>query len=186
MKFPIHRVDQQNALETVIFMVGRCVSTTPIETERTGEKRPLRKISRNVLCLILGFRVSTSAAQNAWHQLKGRKVTIMAEYIKREDAIKSFLDADTDIMADYGPDYGIECGFSRDRVKEILGSLLAADVAEVRHGRWIEYPRAHYFKCSGCKYTVPYRKAIFVNGNREYNYCPHCGALMKEDEHEAG
>lgn len=61
----------------------------------------------------------------------------------------------------------------------------AADVAEVRHGKWVEYPRAHYFKCSECKYTVPYRKAIFVNGNREYDYCPSCGARMdKEDEHE--
>lgn len=183
MKFPIHRVDQQNALETVIFMVGRCVSTTPIETERTGEKRPLRKISRNVLCLILGFRVSTSAAQNAWHLLKGRKVTIMAEYIKREDAIKSFLDADTDIMADYGPDYGIECGFSRDRVKEILDSLLAADVSEVRHGRWIlirMQAASAIFKCSECG-----REEIFDAYHRLENtpYC-HCGALMREAEHD--
>lgn len=177
MKSPIHRVDQQNALETVIFMVGRCVSTTPIETERTGEKRPLRKISRNVLCLILGFRVSTSAAQNAWHQLKGRKVTIMAEYIKREDAIKSFLDADTDIMADYGPDYGIECGFSRDRVKEILDSLLAADVAEVRHGHWVFEPGKIPY-CSECK-------KYSDDGDKGATICPWCGARMdKEDENE--
>ena len=67
-----------------------------------------------------------------------------------------------------------------------LNSIPTADVAEVKHGRWIEYPRAHYFKCSECKYTVPYRKAVLVNGSREYNYCPNCGALMKEDEHEAG
>lgn len=46
------------------------------------------------------------------------------------------------------------------QIKSILFSLKAADVAEVRHGRWIEYPRAHYFKCSECKYTVPYRKAV--------------------------
>ena len=66
-----------------------------------------------------------------------------------------------------------------------LNSIPTADVAEVKHGRWIEYPRDHYFKCSECKYTVPYRKAVLVNGSREYNYCPNCGALMKEDEHEA-
>ena len=67
-----------------------------------------------------------------------------------------------------------------------LNSIPTADVAEVKHGRWIEYPRAHYFKCSECKYTVPYRKAVLVNGSREYNYCPNCGARMdKEDEHEA-
>ena len=71
------------------------------------------------------------------------------------------------------------------QIKSILFGLKAADVAEVRHGKWVEYPRAHYFKCSECKYTVPYRKAIFVNGNREYDYCPSCCARMvKEDEHE--
>ena len=59
-----------------------------------------------------------------------------------------------------------------------LNSIPTADVAEVKHGRWIEYPRAHYFKCSECKYTVPYRKAVLVNGSREYNYCPNCGAKM--------
>ena len=37
---------------------------------------------------------------------------------------------------------------------------------------------AHYFKCSNCKYTVPYRKAVLISGKREYNYCPHCGARM--------
>ena len=47
-----------------------------------------------------------------------------------------------------------------------------------KHGQWIEYSRAHYFKCSECKYTVPYRKAALHDGYREYNYCPHCGARM--------
>lgn len=52
------------------------------------------------------------------------------------------------------------------------------DAVRVVHGKWVEYPRAHYFKCSNCKYTVPYRKANLFNGKREYNYCPHCGAKM--------
>ena len=70
------------------------------------------------------------------------------------------------------------------RCRDALSAVPAADVAEVRHGKWVEYPRAHYFKCSECKYTVPYRKAIFVNGNREYDYCPSCGARMdKEDNY---
>lgn len=38
------------------------------------------------------------------------------------------------------------------------------------------------YKCSMCKYTVPYRKAVFINGKREYNYCPHCGAKMDLDK----
>lgn len=72
---------------------------------------------------------------------------------------------------------------SKEDTMHCIDNIPAANVAEVRHGRWVEYPRAHYFKCSECKYTVPYRKAIFVNGNREYDYCPSCGARMgKEDE----
>lgn len=52
------------------------------------------------------------------------------------------------------------------------------DAVCVVHGKWVEYPRAHYFKGSNCKYTVPHRKANLFNGKREYNYCPHCGAKM--------
>lgn len=105
----------------------------------------------------------------------------MKEYIERAEALdicqKEYEDRLR--MADY-------CG---DTVAWNIGGAIkgipAADVAPVRHGKWVEYPRAHYFKCSECKYTVPYRKAIFVNGNREYDYCPSCGARMdKEDEHE--
>lgn len=60
-----------------------------------------------------------------------------------------------------------------------------ADVAPVVHGRWIKYPRAHYFKCSECKYTVPYKKAMLVNKTRQYNYCPHCGAKMNGGDSDA-
>ena len=57
-------------------------------------------------------------------------------------------------------------------------SAPTVDAVPVVHGRWVEYPRPHYFKCSECKYTVPYRKAMWCNGKREYNYCPNCGAKM--------
>ena len=68
-------------------------------------------------------------------------------------------------------------GGSEGKMSEIRG-VPAADVAPVVHGRWVEYPRAHYFKCSECRYTVPYRKAVSINGRREYSYCPNCGARM--------
>lgn len=58
-----------------------------------------------------------------------------------------------------------------------------ADVQEIKHGNWILFPNAHYFKCDKCRYTVPYKKAhIHLNGEREYNFCPHCGAKMDEEE----
>lgn len=37
---------------------------------------------------------------------------------------------------------------------------------------WVEYPRAHYYKCSICKYTIPYKKAT------EYKFCPSCGRVI--------
>ena len=49
-------------------------------------------------------------------------------------------------------------------VDELIGIVQrfpAADVAPVVHGRWIEYPVVHYFKCSNCKYTVPYKKQLY-------------------------
>lgn len=65
--------------------------------------------------------------------------------------------------------------------KSVVESVLAADVAPVVRGKWVEYPRAHYFKCSNCKCTVPYKKAKLINGKREYNCCPNCGARMDMD-----
>lgn len=105
----------------------------------------------------------------------------MKEYIERAVAVKKFENYRRDCEEENDER---AAQIFEDCISELM-AIPAADVAEVRHGRWVEYPRAHYFKCSECKYTVPYRKAIFVNGNREYDYCPSCGARMdKEDEHE--
>ena len=61
----------------------------------------------------------------------------------------------------------------------------AVDVALVMHGHWVEYPQAHYFKCSECKCTVPYKKAMAIGGKQKYKYCPNCGAKMdKQNEPE--
>ena len=70
---------------------------------------------------------------------------------------------------------------TEDVVDEI-NAMPTVDIKPVKHGYWVEYSRPHYFKCSECKYIVPYRKAVSVNGEREYNYCPHCGAIMDLEE----
>ena len=55
----------------------------------------------------------------------------------------------------------------------------AADVAEVRHGRWKNGGNGLYDTCTACGEEI--YLAIPMN------YCPLCGARMdKEDEHEAG
>ena len=84
----------------------------------------------------------------------------MAEYIKREDALGCVL--------------GV---FDRQRIKE----LPAADVEEVKHGKWVEVYReniwgdsVHVLECSACgKYTVGTRGIMTKS-----NYCPNCGAKM--------
>lgn len=93
----------------------------------------------------------------------------MSEYIKREDVENMLVDAD--LIFD-----GEHLGYCTEYVS--IDKIPAADVAPVVHGKWIEYPRPHYFKCSNCKYTVPYRKAVSHDGKREYNSCPSCGAKM--------
>ena len=48
----------------------------------------------------------------------------------------------------------------------------AADVAEVRHGRWKNGGNGLYDTCSACD------KEIYLA--IPMNYCPNCGALMRE------
>ena len=59
-------------------------------------------------------------------------------------------------------------------VKSMIHSEKAADVAQVRHGRWLQkkhkiFGNAYDYVCSecGCDYALA-----------EYNYCPNCGAKM--------
>lgn len=102
----------------------------------------------------------------------------MKEYIERVTALNALIRA---------------LGYCQC-ANDVITRIPAADVAEVRHGRWnpeihhtyipVEYdqngdPILHEytsFRCSLCGREEP----------KEEPYC-HCGARMdKEDEHEAG
>lgn len=118
----------------------------------------------------------------------------MSDYISRDKVAQAFEDADVDVCEDYGEHHGCEWGFSRDAVRKIVAELPAADVAPVRHGRWIDSnkrpvpwdeqnPTCPLYSayCSEC--------GEWLTGSGEYPafglYCPNCGAKMdKEDEHE--
>ena len=93
----------------------------------------------------------------------------MKEYIERAEAINA--------IRQYQYPYGVEF---------LLANIPAADVALVRHGRWLTtdaYP--HHLYCSVC-YKTYAKNAKWVNElDLPTNYCPNCGARMdKEDEHE--
>lgn len=92
----------------------------------------------------------------------------MKEYIERAQLLKN-LGYDEKRRADVLP------GSTFD----IVLKEPAADVAEVRHGRWIFDPGKIPY-CSECK-------EYSDDGDKGATFCPWCGARMnKEDEHEAG
>ena len=93
----------------------------------------------------------------------------MKEYIERA-SVHSIIEQTSTLM------------FTRGKMHEQVDSLPAADVAEVRHGRWFfKYPNG--WACSRCG---EWGLMIDNRGICKSSYCPNCGALMKEDEHEAG
>jgi hypothetical protein len=71
-------------------------------------------------------------------------------------------------------------------IRQNIMDLPAADVAEVRRGRWEDktnISRAEVEQrvdCSVCG------QIFWTTAVLSFNYCPNCGALMKEDEHETG
>ena len=119
----------------------------------------------------------------------------MKEYIERAEAIKRIKEYSLtayDINLDNKEEFAgnsLAENYCEGlyEATELLDDLPAADVAEVRHGRWIpeicdsiskrnrliEYK---VYSCSLCGRS---------NGRIKKKYCPNCGALMKEDEHEA-
>ena len=83
----------------------------------------------------------------------------MDEYIKREAVIEAIMSEPPD--AHY-PQWYV------DKIK----SIPAADVVEVRHGRWINtHSDSEFVQCSLCKYPV------YAAWNVT-SYCPNCGAYM--------
>lgn len=92
----------------------------------------------------------------------------MKEYIERE-AVEKMLE-DAQIIT-----YGEWCGYCTEDIN--LGSIPAADVVPVRHGRWIV---TDVVTCSECQH---FTRSEFAG---RWKYCPNCGALMREAEHAAG
>ena len=102
----------------------------------------------------------------------------MKTYIERA-AVETMLE-NAQIITD-----GENCGYCTEDVN--LGSIPAADVVEVRHGRWIEDERTYPGPglknnlCSVCGEIAGSWKEGLEPG-RKWAYCPNCGALMREVE----
>ena len=60
----------------------------------------------------------------------------MDEYIERKALREAFENADADVVEEY-EDGTCDWGFGHKNIMEVINSVPAADVATVRHGRWI-------------------------------------------------
>ena len=96
----------------------------------------------------------------------------MKDYIERAAAIERFTVAEKEADCP-GVDFTV--------IKRMLSDIPAADVVEVRHGRWIHpVPGDGENHCSVCHAEQPW---FYGYGYYEPDYCPNCGARMdKEDE----
>ena len=104
----------------------------------------------------------------------------MAEYIRRDYAIDAALDVYYDT-----PDIDL----SGEKFEAAILKIPAADVAPVRHGRWIsltDCSNAGVY-CSVCHKKVYKEDYAICNRKNKLrsDYCPNCGAKM-DGGHEDG
>lgn len=96
----------------------------------------------------------------------------MDKYIKKETAIKSLLN---DCLG--------QVSYSREDAADCIFWLDTADVAPVRHGRWIEPSRLYYgakqYECSLCYSDTFWNKHSITE---KYPHCPNCGATMELED----
>lgn len=95
----------------------------------------------------------------------------MDEYIKREAVIEAIMSEPPD--AHY-PQWYV------DKIK----SIPAADVIEVRHGRWEAWMpdkngETREFICTGCRFMV---EMSWKQKECDYEWCPYCGCKMDKEE----
>ena len=90
----------------------------------------------------------------------------MKEYIEREALRKAMQTATDD------PTCPIHIAATVD---QYITEAPAADVAPVRHGRWVKHPTFNYKICSVCSGGTP----CDIDGSEWLSrHCPSCGAKM--------
>ena len=98
----------------------------------------------------------------------------MAEYIEK-DALVRMLRAKAEMgrLSEYSVCF--------DNVAKMIELLPAADVEEVKHGKWIgkqlDNFRKYEVTCSNCGW-IGIENYDSYNDPSDFNYCPNCGAKM--------
>ena len=107
----------------------------------------------------------------------------MARYIDAEKAVLELQKFSFDTSNAYG------CGYSDclTAVEDVLNDLPTTDVAEMKHGYWIDKPTGRYCHvgswCSVCQEKSGIGR---IEINRHKPYCPNCGARMDGIPKERG
>ena len=103
------------------------------------------------------------------------------EYISRKSIERVLSDALIDRRFATGYDYAI--------LTDIISDLPAADVQPVKHGHWEEISEYGgwgdtYYRCSVCGEEWHLEDGTPQLNNM--NFCPYCGADMREAENDNG
>ncbi len=102
----------------------------------------------------------------------------MARYIDKDALLNKMQERHDDLARDYGDYDNYVMGFS-DAI-ELLENAPAADVQEVKYGKWIHY--GEYVQCSNCEHVT--EDYCFDSEGRIIllHYCSNCGYKMQEEE----
>lgn len=112
----------------------------------------------------------------------------MADYISREAAIDKIRVAG---CTDCGGSSNTICGFfDFENAVRLVNGLPAADVAEVRNGRWEVYSHSRYYGIDADGEPVYRDGVVYYCSNPKCrrktvvkeNFCPSCGAKMDLEE----
>ena len=104
----------------------------------------------------------------------------MAKYIDREVLIEWLKRIP---LKDLSDGRGLCRIIMEDDFKKAIKKMpkgIVADVAPVRHGRWVKqdkYAFGTFYDCSICDNRI-------LDTGRSWNYCPNCGAKMDGSSNE--
>ena len=108
-----------------------------------------------------------------------RTVTGMVEYIEKWSVVNRLIDIENEFQQ-YKPFHGFEHAMYRKicEAEIAIGKTQAADVAPVRHGRWVKQDKCAFgtfYDCSICDNRI-------LDTGHSWNYCPNCGCRMDGGE----
>ena len=103
----------------------------------------------------------------------------MAEYIEREALTERLHQIARSFLTDGTIQNAVSAGAVIGCI-EVIDEFPAADVAEVKHGEWIDKPTGAYGRWqSWCSACGKHSGIGGITSNQHKPFCPNCGADMR-------